>query len=157
MRKATFQEAKNGSNNEAYITPYLLANILKNFSSSTPTTVSVRVNSTNTVEPTTPASVTNIGDDVNVSLVFNIPKGDKGDKGDTGEAGPKGDTGEAGPQGVQGEQGPQGETGSSGVYIGSNPPEDTNVWISPNERPTDEYVTKDYVDTLINGIEEGEY
>ena len=157
MRKATFQEAKNGSNNEAYITPYLLANILKNFSSSSPTTVSVKVNSTNTVEPNNPASVTNIGDDVNVSLVFNIPKGDKGDKGEQGIEGPKGDTGNVGPQGVQGEQGPQGETGSSGVYIGSNPPEDTNVWISPNERPTDEYVTKDYVDTLINGIEGGEY
>lgn len=111
MRKATFQEAKNGSNNEAYITPYLLANILKNFSSSSPTTVSVKVNSTNTVEPDENASVVNIGDDVNVSLVFNIPKGDKGD---TGPEGPQGIQGPEGPQGKEGPQGPQGPQGEPG-------------------------------------------
>lgn len=132
MRKATFQEAKNGSNNEAYITPYLLANILKNFSSSTPTTVGVKVNSTNTVEPDKSASVINIGDDVNVSLVFNIPKGEQGDRGDTGD---------------------------SGVYVGDNPPSDPSktVWVSPNEGPTGDYVDKSYVDSLILGLEEGEY
>ena len=76
-----------------------------------------------------------------VTLVFGIPRGDKGEtgatgpqgeqgpkgeqgiqgpKGDTGATGPKGDkgdkgdTGEQGPQGIQGEQGPKGEKGDTG-------------------------------------------
>lgn len=71
------------------------------------------------------------------------PKGQKGDKGDTG---PKGDTGDAftyedftqvqlenlkGPKGDTGEQGIKGDTGNSGVYIGTEEPEDQEVrlWI----------------------------
>ena len=51
---------------------------------------------------------------------LNSLKGEKGDKGDTGEQGPKGDTGEQGPKGDTGEkgetgaQGPQGEKGDTG-------------------------------------------
>lgn len=41
-------------------------------------------------------------------------KGEKGDKGDTGLAGPKGDKGEQGIQGMQGPRGEQGETGQQG-------------------------------------------
>jgi len=47
-------------------------------------------------------------------LTFGIPRGEKGDKGDTGATGPKGDTGATGPQGPQGEQGPQGIQGETG-------------------------------------------
>ncbi len=52
-----------------------------------PTTVSVKVNSTTTGAPGTNASVTNVGDPVNVELDFVIPRGDKGDTGDTGPTG----------------------------------------------------------------------
>ena len=41
-------------------------------------------------------------------------KGDKGDKGDTGAAGPKGDAGAQGPKGDAGEQGPAGAAGAKG-------------------------------------------
>ena len=43
----------------------------------------------------------------------------KGDKGDTGEAGPKGDTGEAGPKGDTGATGPQGPQGDTGTFDSS--------------------------------------
>lgn len=108
-------------------------------------------------------------------------KGDKGDKGDQGipglqgiqgpqgiqgiegPVGPKGETGEQGPQGLQGTQGiqgPQGETGpkgDSGVYIGSDEPQDANVWIDPSEEPNESYATIGYVNELIGGIENGTY
>lgn len=51
------------------------------------TTVSVKVNSTNTVESTQPARVINVGDDVNVALDFYIPSGKDGEKGAAGEKG----------------------------------------------------------------------
>ena len=41
-------------------------------------------------------------------------KGEKGDKGDTGAAGPKGDTGEQGPAGAAGSKGEKGDTGAQG-------------------------------------------
>lgn len=55
--------------------------------------------------------------DKNGTTTADVTKGVKGDKGDTGEAGPqgpKGDTGERGPQGIQGEVGPQGPKGDTG-------------------------------------------
>lgn len=77
-------------------------------------TVSVQVSRTITGAAGTEASVINEGDGQNVRLVFTIPKGEqgvKGDKGDTGLQGPKGD---AGPQGVKGEVGEQGPAGPQG-------------------------------------------
>lgn len=47
-------------------------------------------------------------------LNFGIPKGDKGDTGDTGAQGPKGDTGATGPKGDTGATGPKGDTGATG-------------------------------------------
>ena len=41
----------------------------------------------------------------------------------------------------------QGERGESGVYIGENPPEDTNVWINPKE-VSDVVVTLEQVEAL---------
>ena len=52
-----------------------------------PTTVSVRVNSTNTIETGEPAKVVNVGDDTNVALDFYIPTGKTGATGATGEKG----------------------------------------------------------------------
>lgn len=47
---------------------------------------SVTIESTETGEPDTQASVVNTGDSHNAKLKFTIPRGDKGDKGDTGPA-----------------------------------------------------------------------
>lgn len=50
-------------------------------------------------------------------IALSIPKGDKGDTGETGPQGPKGDTGATGPQGIKGDtgaQGPQGVQGETG-------------------------------------------
>ena len=55
-----------------------------------PTTVSVAVNSTTTGAAGTNASVTNVGDEVNVMLDFVIPRGDTGATGPTGPTGPTG-------------------------------------------------------------------
>mgnify|MGYP001002538202 CR=1 FL=1 len=85
-----------------------------------PTTVSVKVGDTTTLPAGHGASVSNSGDETNMVLNFSIPKGDKGDKGDTGakgetgETGAKGETGAAGPQGKQGIQGPTGPQGPKG-------------------------------------------
>lgn len=85
----------------------------------------------------------------NGTLTFGIPRGVKGETGDTGPQGEKGETGPAGPQGIQGPkgetgdrgatgpQGVQGEAGpkgESGVYYGTTAPidPDINVWIDPN-------------------------
>lgn len=54
------------------------------------TTVSVAVNSTTTGAAGTSASVTNVGDEVNVMLDFVIPRGDTGATGPTGPTGPTG-------------------------------------------------------------------
>ena len=79
--------------------------------SSGPTTVSVVVAKTTTGDAGTNASVTNIGDDVNVVLDFVIPQGLKGEQ---GEQGIQGNTGSQGIQGVQGIQGPKGDKGEQG-------------------------------------------
>ena len=47
-------------------------------------------------------------------MTFGIPRGAKGDRGETGPQGPKGDTGEQGPKGDTGSQGPKGDTGATG-------------------------------------------
>ena len=54
------------------------------------TTVTVTVNSTTTGAPGTNASVTNVGDEVNVALDFVIPRGATGETGPTGPQGPTG-------------------------------------------------------------------
>lgn len=55
----------------------------------------------------------------------------KGETGPQGPVGPQGPRGEQGPQGEQGIQGLKGDTGDSGVYIGNDEPQDSNikVWI----------------------------
>ena len=50
------------------------------------------VDSVETGEPGTEASVENVGTDRDVKLKFKIPKGDKGETGDTGPTGPQGAT-----------------------------------------------------------------
>lgn len=47
-------------------------------------TVDVSVGNTTTLEPTEDAVVTNRGDQYNVVLDFDIPKGERGEKGDDG-------------------------------------------------------------------------
>ena len=73
--------------------------------------------------PAGPAGVTSArgetlppGSDVEVELhdrvlTVRVPRGDKGEKGDTGGQGPRGDTGAQGPKG---DKGPQGDTGPQG-------------------------------------------
>lgn len=72
------------------------------------TTVSVKVNSTETTVPGTNAEVENVGDDVDVRLDFKIPRGEQGIQG------PQGVQGERGPQGEQGPKGDTGDTGATG-------------------------------------------
>lgn len=82
------------------------------------TTVTVNVGHTTTGAAGTNASVTNIGDEVNVVLDFVIPQGVKGDQGEQGikgNTGSQGIQGIQGPQGSQGIQGPQGEAGNQGI------------------------------------------
>lgn len=55
--------------------------------SSEATTVSVRVNSTNTIATDQPARVVNVGNDVNVALDFYIPSGKDGKDGNDGDDG----------------------------------------------------------------------
>lgn len=57
------------------------------------TTVTVRVNSVQTGDPGTDASVTNVGDDVNVRLNFVIPRGATGETGAPGKDGKNGANG----------------------------------------------------------------
>lgn len=52
------------------------------------TTVSVKVNSTETTAPGTNAEVVNVGDDVDVRLDFKIPRGQQGLQGEQGQQGP---------------------------------------------------------------------
>lgn len=86
----------------------------------------VTVGSTTTLEPGSPAYVTNTGTLQNAVLNFGIPTGEAGPVGPQGPQGPQGATGPQGlqgatgpqgPQGIQGPQGPvgpQGETGATG-------------------------------------------
>ena len=80
----------------------------------------IEVGTVTTGGPGTDAAVTNTGTETDAVLNFVIPRGDKGEKGDTGEQGPQGEKGDAGPAGPQGEagptgpQGPKGDTGDTG-------------------------------------------
>ena len=66
------------------------------------------------------AAVIVTGDGPAYGLSFTVPRGDKGEtgdtgpKGDTGDIGPKGDKGDTGERGLQGEQGLQGIQGEQG-------------------------------------------
>ena len=95
-----------------------------------PTTVTVNVNSTTTGQAGSNASVTNVGDEVNVLLDFVIPRGATGATGPQGETGPQGiqgETGATGPQGPKGDtgetgpQGPKGDTGTAGAIVDGYP------------------------------------
>lgn len=86
----------------------------------------IQVGTTTTGEAGTDAQVTNSGTSSAAVFNFVIPRGAKGEQGETGpqgeqgvqgekgEQGIQGDTGPQGEQGVQGEQGPKGETGETG-------------------------------------------
>lgn len=78
------------------------------------TALTFEVGDTTTLEPGSPATVENVGTDVDIVLDFGIPQGEKGDKGDKGDTGERGLQGEQGEQGIQGEQGLQGVKGDKG-------------------------------------------
>ena len=79
----------------------------------------INVGNTTTVDPESPANVTNVGTPLDVILDFEIPKGDKGDKGDIGPKGDKGDTGLKGDKGDIGPMGPQGPSGGATINVGN--------------------------------------
>lgn len=68
----------------------------------------IEVGKTETVDSTSLAEVTNVGNNKDVILNFKIPKGEKG------ETGPKGEQGDTGPMGLPGEKGDQGSVGPAG-------------------------------------------
>ena len=71
------------------------------------------IESVETGEPGTDAEVTMTGDAPNHGLIFVIPRGNKGDKGDTGSPGAKGDKGEQGSPGAKGDKGDKGDPGAT--------------------------------------------
>lgn len=73
------------------------------------------IESVETGEPGTDADVTMTGDAPNHGLKFVIPRGNKGDKGDTGSPGAKGDKGEPGAKGEPGSPGAKGDKGDTGA------------------------------------------
>ena len=73
------------------------------------------IESVETGEPGTDADVTMTGDAPNHGLKFVIPRGNKGDKGDTGSPGAKGDKGEPGAKGEPGSPGAKGDKGDPGA------------------------------------------
>ena len=73
------------------------------------------IESVETGEPGTDADVTMTGDAPNHGLRFVIPRGNKGDKGDTGSPGAKGDKGEPGAKGEPGSPGAKGDKGDTGA------------------------------------------
>ena len=84
----------------------------------------VTVGSTTTLEPGSPAYVTNTGTLQNAVLNFGIPQGPMGPQGiqgPTGATGATGATGPQGPQGIQGETGPQGLQGIQGIQGETGP------------------------------------
>lgn len=66
----------------------------------------------NTLEPGETATVRTSLQGDTYHMELGIPKGEKGDTGDTG---PRGETGETGPRGEKGETGPQGPPGQDGT------------------------------------------
>ena len=81
----------------------------------------IQVGTTTTGEPGTDAQVTNSGTSSAAVFNFVIPRGAKGEQGETGPQGEqgvqgeKGEQGETGPQGIQGEKGDTGATGQDGI------------------------------------------
>ena len=73
------------------------------------------IESVETGEPGTDADVTMTGDAPNHGLKFVIPRGNNGDKGDTGSPGAKGDKGEPGAKGEPGSPGAKGDKGDTGA------------------------------------------
>lgn len=73
------------------------------------------IESVETGEPGTDADVTMTGDAPNHGLRFVIPRGNKGDKGDTGSPGARGDKGEPGAKGEPGSPGAKGDKGDPGA------------------------------------------
>lgn len=77
-----------------------------------PATIEVGI--TETGDPNTEATVTNVGTNEAVVLNFKIPKGIPGPTGEKGDTGPAGPQGLQGPIGLMGETGPTGPTGPIG-------------------------------------------
>lgn len=76
----------------------------------------VSVDCTYTLSPDQPAYVEELEQSNDMlHLAFHIPRGQKGEQGEQGVAGPKGEQGEIGPKGEVGPQGPQGEKGQMGI------------------------------------------
>lgn len=70
------------------------------------------------------------------AFAFGIPKGEKGERGDTGPQGEKGDTGAQGVQGEPGAAGAQGAKGDTGAAAGFGTPTATATQLEPTEQPT---------------------
>ena len=79
-----------------------------------PAHTTVEVGETETGEPGTEASVTNVGTETNLVLKFVIPEGLQGETGPTGATGLPGPTGAMGPTGPKGEDGYVGRDGPTG-------------------------------------------
>lgn len=65
----------------------------------------IAVGAVTTLDPGAQATVTNSGSASAAVLDFALPRGEKGDKGDTGPQGEKGEKGDTGPQGPKGDPG----------------------------------------------------
>ena len=104
-----------------YYTKAEIDTILENY---TPSGSSFLINqpqaNTTAVSAATPAnvaiSINGSGEEAFLCFDFTIPQGEKGDKGDTGAAGPQGEKGDKGDTGAVG---PQGEKGEKGAPSGS--------------------------------------
>lgn len=77
----------------------------------------------------------------------------KGETGPQGPVGPQGPRGEQGPQGEQGIQGLKGDTGDSGVYIGNDEPQDSNIKVWIDDQVDDVNYTDIINKPKINNVE----
>lgn len=77
----------------------------------------------------------------------------KGETGPQGPVGPQGPRGEQGPQGEQGIQGLKGDTGDSGVYIGNDEPQDSNIKVWIDDKVDDVNYTDIINKPKINNVE----